>query len=100
MVPHSREVVFLTIGRVLTTPNGNRYLECEADCGTLHLWLSPKNEEGLTRLLESSLPLRATVQCLKDCQTPRMYWVPETAPLLLHDQGLSAAAACLPAAGA
>lgn len=72
------------VSSIKDTPNGNLYVECETDKGTIAVWGSERNIRNIQSVQEAKIPFKLSTDRYVNppLQFPQhQYWIPEAAKI-------------------
>ena len=75
--PEQRKLRVRRVGPERETSNGNRYVECDTDAGTVAFWGREKGADNMSLIAAAQTPFTVTCGCIRSNWERHDLWVPE-----------------------
>jgi hypothetical protein len=75
------ELQFYEVGPLEETVNGNRYVVCQTNRGSVQVWGSDGNMTNINDLQDRHTPFTARCGCIPSKWAQHDLWVPQTTPI-------------------
>ena len=83
--PVATKLEIRSVGEKKATPNGNPFVECEANVGTVAFWGGAGNMSNINKIGSRPTPFTLVCGCIDSKWPEHRFWVPQSAQIVFDE---------------